>query len=102
MDLCDNTFEKEVFHSDLPVLVEFWASWCPPCKMMEPLLNKLEKEYEGKVKIGKLNVDRNGLTAAKFNISGVPTFILFKGSEPVYGVKAAQTEKQLKQILTKV
>ena len=72
MRLTDKNFEEEVLKSDIPVLVEFWASWCPPCKMMEPILRKLEIKYKGRVKIGTLNVDLNPRTAAKYNITGVP------------------------------
>ncbi|MFQ6078885.1 MAG: thioredoxin family protein, partial [Thermodesulfobacteriota bacterium] len=74
MELTNKNFEQEVLRSDLPVLVDFWASWCPPCKMVEPLIDKLEKEYNGKIKVGKLNVDRNHFVASRYNIEGVPTF----------------------------
>lgn len=99
MRLTDSNFEQEVLKSDVPVLVDFWASWCPPCKQTEPLVNKLAKEYEGKVKIGKLNVDQNPNTAAKYNIKGVPTFITFKKGEMIDRKVAAQPESQLRKML---
>jgi len=99
MRLTAKNFEKEVLMSDKPVLVEFWASWCPPCKMMEPILHKLEMEYEGKVKICTINVDLNPKIAAKFKIMGVPTFILFKDGREVYRDVAAKSEEQLREII---
>ena len=101
MRLTDKNFEEEVLRSDIPVLVEFWASWCPPCKMMEPILRKLEIEYEGRVKIGTLNVDLNPKTAAKYGITGVPTFILFRNGQEIYRDVAAKSEEQLRDIIEK-
>ena len=102
MNFTDTNFEEEVLHSDIPVLVDFWASWCPPCKMTEPLIDKLAKEYEGKVKIGKINVDQNAKTAAIYGIKGVPTFITFRFGKIVEKRIAAQTERQLREILNAV
>lgn len=102
MELTDKDFENEVIKSDIPVLVEFWASWCPPCKMMEPLLVKLLQEYEGRLKIKKINVDRNKATASKHEIRGVPTFIIFEKGKAVESLVAAQTEGGLKQMISKV
>lgn len=99
MIITDNNFKKEVLESDIPVLVDFWASWCPPCKMIEPLVDKLEKEYEGKVRICKLNVDQNKETAAEFNINNVPTFILFKNGKSEHRTFGSQTENQLRNII---
>ena len=99
MRFTDANFEKEVLNSDIPVLVDFWASWCPPCKMTEPLIDKLAQEYDGKVKIGKINVDQNPKTASKYEIKGVPTFILFKSGEEINRRVAAQSEGQLRKML---
>lgn len=74
----DASFEDEVIKSDLPVLVDFWAAWCGPCKMIAPILDDIAKEYSGKVKVCKVDVDANGDTPAKFGIRGIPTLILFK------------------------
>ncbi|MAT52675.1 MAG: thiol reductase thioredoxin [Porticoccaceae bacterium] len=77
----DSSFEGDVLGSDIPVLVDFWAAWCGPCKMIAPLLDQLSEEYSGKVKVCKVDVDANPQTAAKFNVRGIPTLMLFKGGE---------------------
>jgi thioredoxin 1 len=102
MRLTDSNFNQEVLESDVPVLVDFWASWCPPCKQSEPLVDKLAEEYNGIVKIGKLNVDQNPNTAAKYGIKGVPTFITFKSGKIVDRKVAAQPESQLRNMLDTV
>jgi thioredoxin 1 len=79
----DSTFENEVVQSDTPVLVDFWAEWCGPCKMIAPVLDQIAGEQEGKLKIAKLNVDENPSMMQKFGIRGIPTMILFKGGQPV-------------------
>jgi len=79
----DSTFENEVVQSDTPVLVDFWAEWCGPCKMVAPVLEQIAGEQEGKLKIVKLNVDENPSMMQKFGIRGIPTMILFKGGQPV-------------------
>jgi thioredoxin 1 len=77
-----DNFESEVLNSDLPVLVDFWADWCAPCKMMEPILEELSEEYSHRLKIVKLNVDESRETASKYGIMSIPTMIIFdKGSE---------------------
>jgi len=102
MNLNDSNFKQQVLESDSPVLVDFWASWCPPCKMTEPLIDKLAQEYDGKVKIRKINVDQNPGTAAKYGIKGVPTFIAFESGKIVERRVAAQTEGQLRKMLNAV
>ena len=99
MNLTDKNFEKEVLKSNLPVLVDFWSSWCPPCKMVEPVIDKLEKEYAGKLKVCKINVDKYPSIAAKYNIKGVPTFIIFKDGEIIFRDFGAKSENQLKRII---
>lgn len=78
VNVTDETFEQEVLQADLPVLVDFWAPWCGPCKMIAPVLDELSGVYEGKLKICKVDVDVNKNTPAKFNVRGIPTLILFK------------------------
>jgi thioredoxin 1 len=79
--ISDMSFEDEVLKSDVPVLVDFWATWCGPCRMVAPVLDEIADEMEGKVRIAKLNVDENQQTAYKFQVSSIPTFILFKGGQ---------------------
>ena len=74
----DTSFESDVLQSDVPALVDFWAAWCGPCKMIAPLLDELADEYAGRVKICKVDVDSNPETAAKFNVRGIPTLLVFK------------------------
>lgn len=95
----DNNFDDRVLKSDLPVLADFWASWCPPCKMSEPIIYELAQKYEGKIKIVKINVDQNPKTAAKYRIMGVPTYILFRSGNEIERKVGAQSKDQLIKIV---
>ncbi|MEN6536812.1 MAG: thioredoxin [Bryobacteraceae bacterium] len=75
----DAGFDSDVLKSDVPVLVDFWAEWCGPCRMMEPTIDTIATDYAGKAKVGKVNVDENSGTAARYGIRGIPTLLLFKG-----------------------
>jgi len=79
--ITDDTFESEVLQSQTPVLVDYWAGWCGPCRMVAPVLDEIADEMDGKVRIAKLNVDENQQTAYKFQVQSIPTFILFKGGQ---------------------
>jgi len=79
----DAAFERDVINSQDPVLVDFWAEWCGPCRQMGPTIDLIASEYAGKAKVGKLNVDDNGQTAMRYNIRGIPTLLLFKGGKVV-------------------
>lgn len=101
MVLDDNNFEAEVIQSSVPVLVDFWASWCAPCKAIAPLVDALASEYEGKVKVGKVNVDESPATPAKYGIRGIPTLILFKDGKMVDQVVGAVPKSQLEALIKK-
>lgn len=98
-----NNFEAEVLNSELPVLVDFYADWCGPCKMMAPIVHQLADAYEGKMKIGKLNVDNTLDIAQKYRVMSIPTFIFFKGGEVVDtivgGMSKNELENKIKQML---
>lgn len=79
----DNNFDKEALQSDIPVLVDFYADWCGPCKMMSPIIDQLAQEYEGKVKIGKINTDENRATSASYNVMSIPTLVFIKDGKVV-------------------
>lgn len=83
VELTDSTFDQDVLNADVPVLVDFWAEWCGPCRMIAPTVEAFADEYAGKVKVGKVDVDRNNATAARYNIRGIPTLLLFKGGRVV-------------------
>ncbi len=78
LEVSDANFQAEVLDSDLPVIVDFWAAWCGPCRMVSPLIEEIANDYEGKVKVTKLNVDENRETAGKYGIMSIPTILLFK------------------------
>ena len=99
----NDNFETEVLKSDIPVLVDFYADWCGPCKMMAPIVHQLAEAYAGQMKIGKLNVDQALLVAQKYRVMNIPTFIFFKGGEPIAtlvgGMSKADLEAKIKQVL---
>jgi thioredoxin 1 len=98
-EFTDANFEAEVLKSDKPVLVDFWAPWCGPCKMIGPLIEKLAKEMEGTVKIGKVNVDESSGTASQYGVMSIPTLMIFKGGKPVGTKMGFMPEPQLREFI---
>ncbi len=99
VQLSDEGFENDVINAAGPVLVDFWAEWCGPCKMIAPILDEIAEEYEGQLTIGKLNIDQNAGTPPKFGIRGIPTLLLFKSGSVVATKVGALSKSQLKEFL---
>jgi thioredoxin 1 len=100
--LTETNFEQEVLNSPTPVLVDFWAEWCGPCKQIAPLLDELASEYEGKVKVGKVNIDDHQSIATQYGIRAIPTLLIFKDGEVAEQVVGARSKRDLKANLDKV
>jgi thioredoxin 1 len=99
VEFTDQNFEEEVLKSSTPVLVDFWAEWCMPCRMLAPTIEKIAKDYVGKVKVGKLDTDANRDVAAKYSISAIPTVILFKDGQVTQKFVGLRQEKDFKAAL---
>ncbi len=101
LSVTDNTFEQEVIKADLPVLVDFWAPWCGPCKAVAPVVEDLSKEYDGRLKVVKLNTDENPKTAQAYSIKGIPSLFLFKAGQVVEQVVGAVPKSTLANAVNK-
>jgi thioredoxin 1 len=99
VEFTDQNFEEEVLKSSTPVLVDFWAEWCMPCRMLAPTIEKIAKDYAGKVKVGKLDTDANRDVAAKYSISAIPTVILFRNGEVAQKFVGLRKEQEFKAAL---
>jgi thioredoxin 1 len=97
----DKSFASEVLSSDLPVLVDFWATWCGPCRSISPIVEELAKEFMGKVKVTKLNVDESPSTPSQYGVRGIPTLILFKGGKILDQIVGAVPKARLKTMIEK-
>jgi thioredoxin 1 len=96
IELTDGNFDSDVLKSDLPVLVDFWAPWCGPCRIIAPIVEEIAKEYDGKLKVGKLNTDDNQQVASKYGIMSIPTLMIFNKGELIERIIGAQPKKAIK------
>ena len=97
--ITDAEFESSVLQSDKPVILDFWAEWCQPCKMLSPTVEAIADEYEEKIKVGKLNVDDNPNVATKYGIRGIPTLLFFKGGEVVQQMVGVKSKAEIKKVI---
>ncbi len=102
LNVSDQDFEKEVLQSKIPVLVDFWAAWCGPCRLIAPIINEIAEELQGKIKVCKLNVDENPITPGKYGIRAIPTLIIFKNGEPTEVIVGVVSKTTILSALDKV
>lgn len=95
--LTDSNFKKEVLESDLPVLIDFWASWCGPCKMIAPFIEELAREYQNRIKIGKINIEENPMVPTRYGVMSIPTLMFFKKGQVIDQAVGAMAKAELKR-----
>jgi thioredoxin 1 len=101
VEVTDANFDQDVLKSDKPVLVDFWATWCGPCRAIAPIVEELAKEYQGKIKIGKMDVDSNSATPMRYKVTGIPTLLIFKGGQVVEQLVGYRPKEAIAQALEK-
>ncbi len=101
IDVTDSNFEDEILRSDIPALVDFWATWCAPCKAIAPIIEEMAEKYSGRLKVAKMNVDENPATPGRYGVRGIPTLILFKNGEVVDQVVGAVPRNQVVELIDK-
>ena len=102
LEVTDENFDAEIVNSDIPAVVDFWAEWCGPCRMVGPVVKELADDYKGKIKVAKMDVDQNRQTPARFGIRNIPTLILFKGGEVAQTIVGAQPKSAIEEELKKL
>jgi len=102
LEVTDETFDAEIVNSDIPAMVDFWAVWCGPCKMVAPVIEELAKDYQGKFKVAKMDVDQNRQTPGRFGIRNIPTLIFFKGGDVVKMIIGAQPKSAIEDEMKKL
>jgi len=101
IEINDSNFDQDVLKSETPVLVDFWATWCGPCRALAPIVDELAKEYQGKLKVAKMDVDRNSATPMRYKVTGIPTLLVFKGGQVVEQLVGYRQKDQITQALDK-
>ena len=102
LEISDTTFDSEVLKSSTPVLVDFWAPWCGPCRILAPIIKEISDSYSGKIKVGKINVDENQLTTMKYGIRSIPTLIVFKDGNALEQIIGAVPKSEIERLINKV
>jgi thioredoxin 1 len=101
VEVTDANFDQDVLKSDTPVLVDFWATWCGPCRAIAPIVEELAKDYQGKIKVGKMDVDSNMATPQRYRVTGIPTLLVFKGGQVVEQIVGYKPKETIAQTLNK-